>query len=185
MLNLAAAAIAWPLRFLPRSKRFSAAVWLSRALRPLLWPLLRRRIIVAFAGPYDETLRIVLRAAVRLGIEYDPRPEIDVPQDFVETIRARGGILVTGHFALNPLMSRYLYDLGIAPAPVRTYPELDPSYWGTDAPIEILKPSPTLLVKIRTRLAEKRPVIVTVDAKEESGRMQLVQTVFGTYYVSG
>ena len=169
---------------LPRRLRFGAALAVTRLLRRPVW-LLRRNVRgIWLSGSYDETLRILLRSMIVSGVPFDPHPELDLPTGFVDDLRRSGGMLVTGHFILNTLITRYLHDHGFAPVPVKTYPELDPCVWGTNVPVEVIKPSRNVLVQLRSRLAAKRPVILALDSDYPGPNSTPVETPAGTYYVS-
>jgi hypothetical protein len=182
--RLFAIALGKPMALLPRRFRFGAALTATRLLRRPVWLIRRNLRGMWLSGSYDETLRILLRSMIVSGVRFDPHPELDVPAGFLDELRRSGGMIVTGHFILNTLMTRYLHDHGFAPVPVKTYPELDPCVWGTDVPVEVIKPSPNVLVQVRSRLAAKRPVILALDSDHPGPTSTPVETPAGTYYVS-
>jgi hypothetical protein len=182
--RLLAIALGTPFALLPRRFRFGAALRLAALLRRPIWRFRRNSNAIWLAGPADESLRIVLRAMVVSDIRFDPQLALDVPESFVEDLRASAGLIVTGHFVLNTLMTRYLHDQRIEVTPVKTFPENDPRIWGTDAPSDAVRPSRTLLVTVRDKLAAGRPVILAIDSRYPLPGGVAVETFAGTYFVS-
>ena len=184
MKSLLAPALGKPFALLPRRFRFGAALALSRLLRPLIWRYRRHGRGIWLAGSYDESLRIVLRAMILSEVGFDPQLALDVPDTFVEEVRASGGLIVTGHFVLNALMTRHLHDQHIVATPIKTLPENDPWIWGTNVLADAVRPSQTVLVTIRDRLAVKRPAIVALDSATPLPGGIPVETPAGPYSVS-
>lgn len=143
-------------RLVPRRMRFRLAITISRLLAPLATR--------AHAMPADQMARVLARAMMWTRTRYDPRPRIDAPADVIETVARSGAIFVTGHFPLGWMLARYLFDNGLWPAIVKALPDADPFIWGTAVPDEVIVPAPTFLIRVRTILAEKRPVIMAIDS---------------------
>lgn len=164
---------------LPRRFRFRTVLALARLLAPLAVALLARsRYSGMTQGPVDATVRLLCRAMIVAGTRFDPRVRYDGPDDL------RGALLVSGHFPLNALVTRHLFDRGTPPAVVKRFTRIDPFYWGTTVRDEVLELSPSVLVRVRSALAQGRPVFIDVDTREDVPRAVTATTAYGTLNVS-
>ena len=167
------------LALLPRRRRFRAVLRLSRRTAPLAVALLSRtRYSGMTQGPVDTTVRVLCRAMTAAGTRFDPEVRYDGPESLA------GALLVSGHFPLNALVTRHLFDRGRPPAVVKRFPLADPYYWGSFVRDHVIEPSPTVLVKVRRALAEGRPVFIDIDTTEDVARGVTATTAYGTLNVS-
>lgn len=173
LLGLAFAAV-------PRRLRFPSAVFIARVIGRLLPS---GPSVAAIGTRADVLTRVVARAMMWTRTRYDPCPRVDAPPDVIETVRQHGAIFVTGHFPLMFLLARWLFDRGLWPAIVKAFPDTDPFIWGTTVADEVIVPSPTILLRLRAVLREKRPVVIAVDG-EGNPRSVAVQSPAGEHHVS-
>jgi len=167
------------LALMPRRLRFRTVLVLARLLAPLAVALLSRtRYTGMTQGRMDTTVRLLCRAMIVAGTRFDPEVRYDGPDDL------RGALLVSGHFPLNALVTRHLFDRGTPPAVVKRFPLIDPYYWGTPVRDEVLELSPAVLVRVRSALAQGRPVFVDIDTHEDVPRAVRATTAYGTLNVS-
>lgn len=172
-------------RLLPRQMRYPLALRLARATWRALGPLLfKRSYVYPFASLYDETLRAILRTMARQRIPFDPRPRLAVPDDLAEVVREQGAILIGAHFPLNAMATRYLHDLGCRPVVVMLHPGKNSFIWGTREPVESIVPDPTVLIKFRRHIRDRRAIVMVIDREDAGERTEPVETTFGTVHVA-
>lgn len=178
--RLVAAVVGRALRLLPRRLRFRAVLRLSRVLAPLAVALLSRTRYggLPTAGRVDTTVRMLCRAMTAAGTHFDPEVRYDGPESLA------GALLVSGHFPLNALVTRLLFDRGTPPAVVKRFPLADPYYWGSFVRDRVIESSPAVLVKVRRALMQGHPVFIDIDSYEEVARGVTVTTAYGTLHVS-
>lgn len=170
---------------LPPAARYRAAVRIARATETVLGPaLMRRPQRYACSTLLDETIRALLRTMARQQMAFDPSVNVEIPDDLVPTIRERGAIIVSGHFPLNALASRLLYDLGVPPVVARGSVDGDPYVWGTDHLLDHILPKRTILLQIREILAQRRPVLMSIDRALPFGRTVPLELPLGTLHIS-
>ncbi|HUR82226.1 MAG TPA: hypothetical protein VM733_15785 [Thermoanaerobaculia bacterium] len=178
-LRLIALTVGGALRLVPRALRFRGVLRMARLTAPLAVALLARtRYSGPVAGRVDATVRVLCRAMTAAGTHFDPEVRYDGPEDLA------GALLISGHFPLNALVTRYLFDRGLPPAVVKRFPLADPYYWGSFVRDEVLDPSPAVLVRVRHALAAGRPVFIDIDTEENIERGVTVTTAYGTKNVS-
>ena len=149
---------------LPPAARYRATVRIARTTAALLGPaLMRRPQRYACSTLLDETIRALLRTMARKQMAFDPAVNAEIPDDLVPTIRERGAILVSGHFPLNALATRFLHDQGVPPVVARASVDGDRYVWGTGHLLDYLLPKRTVLLQIREILAQHRPVLMSID----------------------
>lgn len=167
-------AVGFAFRLLPRRMRFRTAVRLAQAIAPAAVRLLA---LVGYSGvvvgPINATIRVLCRAMVVTRTPFDPETRYDGPEVPPESI------VVSGHFPLNALVSRHLFDHGRLPVAIKSQPLADPYFWGTEVRDHALAPSPTVLLKVRSTLAAGRPVLMDIDAAREGPRRVSVSTTIG------
>ena len=166
---------------MPRRLRFRAVLRLSRAIAPLAVALLARTRYggLPTEGRVDTTVRMLCRAMTAAGTHFDPEVRYDGPSQSLA-----GALLVSGHFPLNALVTRHLFDRGTPPAVVKRFPLADPYYWGSFVRDRVIEPSPAVLVKVRRALMEGHPVFIDIDSYEEVARGVTATTAYGTLHVS-
>lgn len=177
--RLSALLAGFAFRLLPQRRRFGAAVATARLAARLLAPALRRRGYVGtVAAPADATVRVLCRAMTAAGTRFDPIVRWDGPEDLA------GALLVSGHFPLNALVTRALFDRGLPPAVVKRVPLADPYYWGSFVRDEVVTATPDALLRIRGILRTGRPAFIDIDSSAPVPRGITVETARGIQYVS-
>lgn len=174
-----ALALGRALALLPRRLRFRAVIVVARFTAPAAIALLSlTRYRGLTTGRVDTTVRVLCRAMIAAGTRFDPDVRYDGPEDL------SGALLVSGHFPLNALVTRCLFDRGTPPAVVKRFPLSDPCYWGTSVRDEVFDPSPAVLLKVRRALAEGRPVFIDIDTMEDVKRGFRTATPYGVLSIS-
>jgi len=168
-----------PFRAVPRRFRFRAAMKAGALLAPLLGPVLLGRFENTVGGRIDETLRVLFRAMVRMRLRHDPRLDADVDAELLPALKAGGAVLVSAHFPINAFFIRWLYDHGHKITAVRSTPGRG-YVWGTDTELDLLPPSANVMVQLRRKLVEGRPLVVIVDNALPSARPIPIETRFGS-----
>lgn len=177
--RLVALTVGRALALLPRRLRFRAVVTVARITAPLVTALLSlARYSGLMKGRIDATVRVLCRAMIAAGTQFDPQVRYDGPEDL------SGALLVSGHFPLNALVTRSLFDRGMPPAVVKRFPLADPCYWGSSVRDHVFAPSPTILVKVRKALAEGRPVFIDIDTMDDVRRGFRTATPYGVLSIS-
>lgn len=183
--QLLATLFATSLRPLSPRARYRAVIRISRLVHAVLGPaLMRRPARYAWSTLLDETIRALLRSLARRPMRFDPDYRVDAPPDFVSTIREQGVIIVTAHFPLNSLSTRYLHDHGANPVVVRAVPSGAQFIWGTGVALNQILPLPNVLLTIRRFLAERRSVMMAIDRALPIGRTVPIDTPSGRLHIS-
>ena len=134
-----------------------------------------QRYRAPFESADDAAARVLLRTLAYANVKFPNDAELRGAED----LRGPAGI-VTTHIFLNALLLRALIDRGHKLAIIRTFPADPPYLAGSDIPLENLLISPTIFVKLRTRLANGEIAFINVDdAKPTPWR------VHGTHLSSG
>jgi hypothetical protein len=158
------------MRLAPRRYRFSAAVFVARAIAPLLrlTNAYREQELKGFDGPREIALHFVLNALTRNGARFDPVVEVKGLAELERAYAAGTGVLVLGpHAALTLLMIRLFYDRGLDPLVITPDPGMRAA--GTTLAVRTVQPSPTFLVKTRDRLRRGELVCAMPDRAEHHG----------------
>jgi len=115
----------------------------------------------------DIALWALLRSMNRDRIEFDPSLSVD-GIDVVDEARAsgRGLLLISGHFRLNLLLTRWLRDRGWRSHVVRQDPEDLLFIHGTREKQPYFLVSPHVLLSVRRALADGDAVIIDVDSTD-------------------
>jgi len=174
------------MRLAPRRHRFGAAVFVARAVTPLLrlTDAYRRQELIGYDGPHEIALHFVLNALTRNGARFDPVVEVEGLAE-VERAYADGkGVLVLGpHAALTLLMIRLFYDRGLDPVVITPDPWMRVA--GAAVTARTVQPSPTFLVQTRGRLRRGELVCAMPDRAEHHGaRTVEFDTVSGRVIVA-
>jgi hypothetical protein len=114
------------------------------------------------------------------GIEFEP--DFTVLGD--EAIGPCGMILISGHFHLNHLFLRLLYDRGKRVNLVMASPPKEPNIWGTRTPLAIIRPDRMSLVRIRHRVTAGEIVGGLVDTVEQREGRHTITTPHETVFIS-
>lgn len=148
-------------RLLPKKRRFAAARRIALAIAPLLRrsPYYARRPSL-LDGPREEALRMVLRTMTRARVKFDP----DVEVRGRELLPEGGVLIVTGHFLLNILMTRWTFDAGRRFTAVLGGPREPMYYFGTNEPLPYRILGPQILVQLRSDLASGNICSVAIES---------------------
>lgn len=159
------------MRVVPRRRRFAAAVLFARAALPLLRLTEAYRVqeLIGFDRPHEIALHFVLNALTRNGARFDPLIAVRGYEVFERAYATGRGVLVVGpHAALTLLMIRHFYDRGLDPVVVSPDPRM--RLGGTTVTARTVQPSPTFLVRTRSRLRRGELVCAMPDRAEHHGR---------------
>ena len=174
------------MRLAPRRYRFAVAVFVARAVTPLLrlTSAYREQELKGFDGPREIALHFVLNALTRNGARFDPVVEVNGLAELERACAAGTGVLVLGpHAALTLLMIRLFHDRGLDPVVITPDPGMRVA--GTTLPVRAVLPSPTFLVKTRGRLRRGELVCAMPDrAEHHGGRTVEFATVSGRVIVA-
>lgn len=158
------------MRLVPRRYRFGAARAVARAAVPLfrMTDAYRVQEMIGFDGPEEIALHFVLNALTRNGTRFDPVVDVRGYEEFERAHASGRGVLVIGpHAALTLLMIRLFYDRRLDPVVISPDPRMRVS--GTDVTVRTVQPSPTFLVKTRSRLRRGELVCAMPDRAEHHG----------------
>lgn len=159
------------MRLVPRRYRFGAAVLVARAALPLFRRTYayREQALLGLDGPHEIALHFILNALTRKGTRFDPVVAVKGYEEFERAFAAGKGVLVVGpHAALTLLMIRHFYDRGHDPVVISPDPRM--RVGGTDVTARTVQPSPTFLVKTRSRLRRGELVCAMPDRAEHQGK---------------
>jgi hypothetical protein len=181
ILQLFAHLIGDAFRILPKRKRFAAARRIALAIAPLLrrtrWYAQRPSLL---DGPREEALRMVLRTMTRAGVTFDP--DVDIRG---RALTEDGAILVvSGHFLLNIMMTRWVFDVGRRYVAGLAGPREPLYYAGTTVPLECVYNGPQMFVQLRRRIDEDTIIFITVEVPVPNEDWIAVDTVVGRRYIS-
>ena len=168
--HVAESCLALAMRLVPRRCRFDAAVFVARAALPLLrrTDAYREQEMIRFDNPHEIALHFILNALTRNGTQFDPVISVNGYEKFEQAYRAGKGVLVIGpHAALTLLMIRHFYDCGLDPIVISPDPQM--RVGGTTVTARTVQPSPTFLVKTRSRLRRGELVCAMPDRAEHHG----------------
>ena len=158
------------MRLVPRRRRFAAALVVARAALPLLRMTDAYRVQerMGFDSPHEIALHFVLNALTRKGTRFDPIIDVKGFENLERAYAAGRGVLVIGpHAALTLLMVRLFHDRGMDPVVISPDPLM--RVGGTDVTARTVQPSPTFLVKTRSRLRRGELVCAMPDRAEHHG----------------
>lgn len=125
-------------------------------------------------------LRILMRTMTRAEVPFD----IDVEFRGEELMPRGGVIVVSGHFLLNVVITRWAYDHG------RTFTgifgmEREPVFYaGTLVPLDLLYAGPQVFVQARTKIEEGSILFSDIDNTEANDRWSPIDVPGGRRYVS-
>jgi len=158
------------LRLAPQRRRFGVTLLMASAAVPLLsrTSAYRQQESIGFDGPKEIALHFMLNALTRNGTRFDPMLRVSGFEEFERACAAGKGVLVVGpHAALTLLMIRIFFDRGLDPVVISPDPEMRAA--GTTVTVRTIQPSPTFLVKTRSRLRRGELVCAMPDRAEHHG----------------
>ena len=164
---------------IPRRRRFAAAIVLCRVFTPFLGTWLRRRAGRGLwcSTPFDESMRLVMRALADGGTLFDPPFVVDA----ATPIESRA-LYLSGHFPINAFVVRWMHDEGIEMAVLKSFPEIDPCVWGTRHHSDAVEDTPALFVKLLRRIEAGRPALMLID--NDSPPAVAFESKYGNGHVS-
>jgi hypothetical protein len=168
-------------RLLPKKRRFAVARRIALTIAPLLKrsPYYARRPSL-LDGPREEALRMVLRTMTRARVQFDPEVEVRGRELLPE-----GGVLtVTGHFLLNILMTRWMFDAGRRFTAALGGPREPMYYFGTTEPLPHRFSGPQILVQLRSDLAAGNICSVAIESPIAYENWIPFDTAAGRRYLS-
>lgn len=168
-------------RLLPRGWRFGVA----KRLALQLGPLLRRtryypRRPSSIDGYREDALRLFWRAMNHTRVRFDPVYVLSGG----EHVPPGGAIFVSGHFLLNGLVARWLYDRGERMSVLAGDVAERRVYPGLGEPLESMPLGPASLLKVRARLREGIKILAYIDSTASMENRAAVETPGGTRYIS-
>lgn len=158
------------LRLAPQRRRFGVTLLMASVAVPLLrrTSAYRQQELIGFDGPKEIALHFMLNALTRNGTRFDPMVRVSGFEEFERACAAGKGVLVVGpHAALTLLMIRLFFDRGLDPVVISPDPEMRAA--GTTVTVRTIQPSPTFLVKTRSRLRRGELVCAMPDRAEHHG----------------
>jgi hypothetical protein len=146
-------------RLVPLRRRFRVMLALGRVAGAIFGPaVMRRNRRTPSSANHDEGIRLLMRALADGNTTYD----VDLELDVRDPIEPRA-LFVSGHYPLNPLFIRWLYDGGLHPVGIKAFPEIDPCISGTRTPLDVLGQTHALLLKVKRRFDAGRSVVQYAD----------------------
>lgn len=174
LLHLAGRAAALVMRSVPRRLRFGATVWVARALRPVIrrTAAYREQRQQGVDGLGEITLFRVLTALDNARTPYDPAMRVEGWEEMEAAIRSGQGVLLVGpHTMLSGLVPRHLHDRGAPALVIAAPPSFPLAGAGRDA--EVVFPSPTFLLSVRSRLRAGKIVCGMIDRGDDLRRRSI------------
>jgi lauroyl/myristoyl acyltransferase len=174
------------MRAVPRRLRYGVTVRLARAATPLIrrtqaYGEQRKRNV---DGAGEIALHFVLDTLTKHGTTFDPVIAVNGYEALERALaKGKGVLLITPHTVLSILAWRLIYDAGLNPVGIAADPQLRVS--GTRVVGEMLQPSPTFLVEVRSKLRGGRLVCAMPDREEhQEGRTIEFETAGGKVIVA-
>jgi lauroyl/myristoyl acyltransferase len=184
--HVAGRCFALAMRLVPRRHRFGTALLLARAATPFIRRTQaydeQRKTNVDGVG--EIALHFVLNNLTKHGTTFDPVIAVNGFEALERALaKGRGVLLITPHTVLSILAYRFIYDAGLNPVGVAVDPELRVS--GTRVATQMLQPTPTFLLEVRSLLRGGRLVCAMVDRGEhQEGRTIEFDTAGGKVIVA-
>ncbi|HKO00087.1 MAG TPA: hypothetical protein VJ032_00240 [Thermoanaerobaculia bacterium] len=169
-------------RLLPRRWRYPVAMRIALLLAPLVRrTTLYRRRPSHLDGYREESLRLAIRFLARARVPYDPDLDVRGLEHFPDG----AALIVSGHFLLNGLMTRCIFDAHRTLTIILGSERREPTFYaGTLQPIETLIVNPSILVQVRRRLADGGTVLIDIDSKTAREDSMRVETAVDTRWIS-
>jgi hypothetical protein len=178
-------ALAMAMRLVPHSRRFDVAVYVARALEPLVarTRAFRVRSSTRTDGLREITLDLVLMMLTDYGTGFDPKTRLERAELLEAALSAGRGVLIVGpHTLLCRALVRHLYDRGQEPTTIAADPM---RIVGTSAPCRNLLPSPMLLVRAHNALRARKILCAFVDrADEADASVRRIDTPDGPMWIA-
>lgn len=164
----------------PRRWRFHYAVWLSRVVGPILYrSSLHQRPLRSLDTYHERTLSRLIQRMVHQRLGFDP--VIDVQG--LDALHDSAAILISGHFSLNLLGLRWLYDHGHPVTLVTEHSWLYSHTIGISAVSETICPDAFSLINIRSRLLSRKKIGIDIDCFSRNGGPRTIETPMGTVFI--
>jgi hypothetical protein len=168
-------------RILPKRLRFPTAVRIARLIAPLLHrSRYYQRRPSLLDGPREEALRVVLRTMTRARVEY--RPEVRFQGR--ELVPDGPVMILSGHFLLNVLTTRWIADAGRRLTAGLGGPREPMYYAGTTVPLDIAYAGSQMFVQMRRKIAAGDVLFLTIEVPVPHPEWLAVDTAAGRRYVS-
>lgn len=162
-------------------RRFAAALKIARVSAPVL-----ERLKILPAPPFclnnyqGYLLSYILSSMTYQGLEFDPVITVRGAKE----LKNGRAIIVTGHYYLNMIFSRWLYDNDHLFSSIMLIGHDEWKIAGTKIPFEVIHPFGKSLLKIRRRLADGHFVIVPIDSSHPYPGWHKVNTADRDLFVS-
>lgn len=164
----------------PRRWRFRYAVCLSRIVGPILHgSSLHQRPWRSLDTNHELTLSRILQRMVHQRIGFDP--VIDVRG--MESLQDGAAILISGHFSLNLLGLRWLYDQGHPVTLLTEHSWLYSHICGIPELNETILPDSHSLINVRGRLLGGNKIGLDIDCFSPHSGSRAIETPMGTVYI--
>jgi hypothetical protein len=147
-----------------RRARFFHALRLIRIAEPFLRRLPRYRTPAHGLGSDREFLTSALLNTLS---DHDVEFDADILVTGDELPADEGAILISGHFYLNFVFFRRLYDIGRQTTIFLVTPPKEWRVMGTKVPLEVLRPRAASLLQVKRRISEGRLVALAIDNFEQ------------------
>ena len=174
------------MRLVPRSLRFSAALFVARAAVPLVrrTEAYREQRASKVDGDLEIALHFVLSVLTKNGVTFDPLITVKGYEEVRQAHDSGKGVLVLGpHAALSLFLARLLYDNGLEGVIITSDSLM--RIGGTSRPAQTLQPSPTFLVRMRDLLRGGRIICAMPDrAEHQEGRTIEFETAAGPIIIA-
>lgn len=184
--HLAGVCFAAAMRLLPRRRRFGVASLIARAAGPFVrrTAAYQQQRTGNVDGVREIALHLILNTLTKNGTEFDPVLTVRGLEGLKRALASGEGVLMLSpHTALSLLMVRVFHDAGLDPVVVAADPRMRVS--GTRTAAQVVQPSPTFLVTIRSRLRGGRLVCAMPDKVEyREGRTVEFPTANGPVIVA-
>lgn len=151
---------------LSRKARFENALRLSAFITPIVCKLPRyKQPDFALGTDREYVTSAVLHSLTIHNVEFDPV----VYTEGAQLIPERGAIFLTGHFYLNFIFLRYLFDKGRVPNAFLLTGIDNWQLMGTRERVKILMPQKTSLLQVKTLIGSGELVLAAIDHKSLHG----------------
>jgi lauroyl/myristoyl acyltransferase len=174
------------MRAIPRRFRFPAAVMAARALAPLIrhTDSYREQRQLRMDGIMEIALQRALESMTRHGTPFDPVVRYSGTEKLLAAVRkGRGVMIATPHAMLTYLILRHFQELGHSATAIAGDPRFLVS--GTSIPARAIRPSPSYLLEVRSRLRRGEIVAAMLDRDQpHPGLTVEFETAYGPVIIS-
>lgn len=184
--HVAGLCFATAMRLIPRRRRFGVAALIARAAAPLVrrTAAYRNQQTCNVDGVREIALHLVINTLTKNGTEFDPVLTVRGIEGLKRALASGAGVLMLSpHTALSLLMVRVFHDAGLDPVVVAVDPRM--RVGGTLTAAQVVQPSPTFLVTLRSKLRGGKLVLAMPDRGEHrEGRTVEFHTANGRVIVA-